>query len=64
MTRAVRWVLIIDDHGLLIPARAYELPGDAKTFRTRTHAEDVAEKLNADLSAESVEHDFGEGARP
>lgn len=41
-----RFILVVDTRGLLIPARA----------------ERLAEKLNADLSAEAVADDFGPGA--
>lgn len=57
-----RYVLVLANTGLLVPARADALPVNAKTFRTVEHAERLAEKLNADLSAEAVADDFGPGA--
>lgn len=58
------WILVLDSDGLLVPARADALPGDARRFRTQQHAADLATKLNADLAAERTEQEFGQGERP
>lgn len=63
MTRP-RWILVLDTDGLLVPARTDALPLNVRGFRTQEHPSNVATKLNADLSSERVEHEFGEGARP